>query len=377
MFDLVHDKTKYCHDHSLSLSTGEADWVRSMIAQWQSTAEQTGAILVPFCGHDSVPWDYLVWKMQQLLRRDCQDDLESVTFWDEFRLTAPGGTLATLNASAEGKLDTPPMSSSSSSSPSAETISIDPLLRVPVEQDDVNRADIPKRTIRRRKSKYRLKANLPTFIAPSNSPWDRHGDKRGRWTLPFVMAGVNAKVVQWSHALRQVGHTHLTYSEQQVVPNFRTAFCNYFGGAVSMMILMGNPLTHDLLKRFVFFQPGQGPSQERMETKNYQYITGEGVGVHGNRVQVALYFTKDVGCLETARMMVEAALCLAHTNECDLPISASNQTSGSCGGFYPPSVAFGDLLFDRILNEDTHYACKTFPSKDTKPTPRSTLRSRL
>ena len=36
--------------------TGETTWVKTMMNQWQSTAQQTGAILVPFCGHDSIPW---------------------------------------------------------------------------------------------------------------------------------------------------------------------------------------------------------------------------------------------------------------------------------------------------------------------------------
>ena len=352
-----------------------------MIAKWQSTAEQTGARLVPFCGHDSVPWDTLVMKLQQLLKEERHDDLVSVTFWDEFVLTAGGGTLATLSAAVEGKLETSPSSSSSSSSNNKKRDAhIDPLLQVSVEEESESGYDATttgdRRTRRKRKSEYRLKADLPTFIAPSQSPWDAPRTNSGgggsssssrRWTLPFVMAGVNAKVVQWSHAVRQMGSRHLRYSEMQVVPNFRTAFCNYFGGAVATTILASNPWTHSLLKRYAFFKPGQGPSAERMEYKNYQYITGEGIGAKGHRAQVALYFTKDVGCLETARMMVEAGLCLALTPDVELPMQG--------GGFGPPSVALGDGLFDRVLNEDTHYMGKTFPA--TPPKDQTRFRSRL
>jgi Saccharopine dehydrogenase NADP binding domain len=32
--------------------TGEVDWIRLMIHQWQTTAYATGSILVPFCGHE-------------------------------------------------------------------------------------------------------------------------------------------------------------------------------------------------------------------------------------------------------------------------------------------------------------------------------------
>jgi Saccharopine dehydrogenase NADP binding domain len=35
--------------------TGEVDWVKAMICQWQSTAQQTGAKLIPFCGHGAFP----------------------------------------------------------------------------------------------------------------------------------------------------------------------------------------------------------------------------------------------------------------------------------------------------------------------------------
>lgn len=31
--------------------TGEVDWVKAMICQWQETAQKTGARLIPFCGH--------------------------------------------------------------------------------------------------------------------------------------------------------------------------------------------------------------------------------------------------------------------------------------------------------------------------------------
>jgi len=31
--------------------TGEVDWVKAMLCQWQNTAQQTGAKIIPFCGH--------------------------------------------------------------------------------------------------------------------------------------------------------------------------------------------------------------------------------------------------------------------------------------------------------------------------------------
>lgn len=35
--------------------TGEVDWVKAMISQWQETAHKTGSRLIPFCGHGKSP----------------------------------------------------------------------------------------------------------------------------------------------------------------------------------------------------------------------------------------------------------------------------------------------------------------------------------
>lgn len=37
--------------------TGETDWVRKMIDQYDSVARASGSRIVHFCGHDCVPWD--------------------------------------------------------------------------------------------------------------------------------------------------------------------------------------------------------------------------------------------------------------------------------------------------------------------------------
>jgi hypothetical protein len=44
----------------------------------------------------------------------------------------------------------------------------------------------------------------------------------GRWTGPFIMAVVNAKVVLWTHALRQQGASKIMYREVQVHRDYST-----------------------------------------------------------------------------------------------------------------------------------------------------------
>eukprot|EP00527_Entomoneis_sp_CCMP2396_P001645 CAMPEP_0198147812 /NCGR_PEP_ID=MMETSP1443-20131203/37910_1 /TAXON_ID=186043 /ORGANISM="Entomoneis sp., Strain CCMP2396" /LENGTH=494 /DNA_ID=CAMNT_0043812299 /DNA_START=71 /DNA_END=1552 /DNA_ORIENTATION=- len=290
--------------------TGEVDWVRAMLSKWQTTAQETGARLVPFCGHDSIPWDMLTMKMQEeFAKKFPKDEMESVIFWDQIKGTPPGGTIATAQLAIQGK-----------SGVSAPKDAFDPFLRL----SDGS------------KSEYKGIMDLPSFIESSKSPWD---SQQKRWTMPFLMASINGKVVHWSHALRQSGSKQLKYTEIQVLPNFRTAFVTFFS-QVMMGMMMFNPITNSLLQKYVLPQAGQGPKMSSMQNKHYLYVTGEGIGKAGNRVQAAMYFSKDVGCLETARMMVEAGLCLAQEE---------GKLLASSGGFWTPSTAMGDLLLDRIL----------------------------
>lgn len=39
--------------------TGETDWVRKMIDQYDEVARVSGSRIVHFCGHDCIPWDIL------------------------------------------------------------------------------------------------------------------------------------------------------------------------------------------------------------------------------------------------------------------------------------------------------------------------------
>jgi short subunit dehydrogenase-like uncharacterized protein len=74
-----------------------------MILQHGDTAKKTGAKIVPFCGHDSIPWDLTVFKLNQLLKDEFKDDLQTVKVWDEGVLDGPGGTLQTMMLHLEGK----------------------------------------------------------------------------------------------------------------------------------------------------------------------------------------------------------------------------------------------------------------------------------
>jgi short subunit dehydrogenase-like uncharacterized protein len=306
--------------------TGEVDWVKAMVVQWSETAQASGAKMIPFCGHDSIPWDLCVMKLQETLQKECGDDLQTVTFWDEVRGAAPGGTIATALNMVAGK------------SIQAPRVAFDPFLKLPDGS----------------KSAFVSKAQNPVFLAKADSPWEGSHTKTTRWTMPFVMAAVNGSIVRWSHALRQSGSPALTYREYQVCPDFKSAFVNYASLALLGTMLL-NPLTLPLMKRFVLPKPGDGPSMKKMLHKHYMCIYGEGIGSGGNRAECIMYFPRDVGCLDTSRMLVESALCLVKD---DLPVKE--------GGFSTPSTGMGQALLDRLVRTGTYFAVRAVPPEEMR-----------
>jgi short subunit dehydrogenase-like uncharacterized protein len=304
--------------------TGEVDWVKTMVLKWQETAQKTGARLISFCGHDSIPWDLSTYKMTQVMKEEFGDDLQTVKFWDECTGSAPGGTLATAFSVIEGRTF------------KAAKAEFNPFLKL----SDGSR------------SKYDLQTAFPVIAKSTKSPWtSKH---KRKWVVPFVMAPVNGAVVQWTHALQQEGNPMLTYSETQVFNDFMTAVVSYLG-LIIFTGLMFNPITAYFLKHYALPKSGEGPSMKNMTEKPFSCIYGEGIGAQGKRVESIMYFDKDLGCLETSRMLVESGLTLAMSED---------KLSSSAGGFYSPAAGMGDVLLDRITQTGTYFQCR--PVTDSK-----------
>jgi short subunit dehydrogenase-like uncharacterized protein len=238
--------------------TGEVDWIKTMICTWQTTAQQTGAKIVPFCGHDSIPWDISAMLLQQKMHEEQNDSVHHMVFYDEMVGGAPGGTFATIMTNIEGK------------AVKAPRVEFDPFLRLPdgTKSSKVCNADL---------------SMLPRQLIPPQ--WNAlNADIKSspeKWTTPFVMALVNSQVVRWSYALRSIiGTSHkdttshdntITYSESVVHTNAATAYVNYVG-----MILFGsmllNPVTAYIMKQYLLPKPGDGPSMKSMENKRKFFL---------------------------------------------------------------------------------------------------------
>lgn len=93
---------------------------------------------------------------------------------------------------------------------------------------------------------------------------------------------------------------------------------------------------------------------DSMLKKAFLCVSGVGVGRAGNVAESILYFPTDPGCLETANMLIESALCLAKQDE-DLPVKT--------GGFWTPATGLGQVLLDRLMAMGTHFESQVVAPK--------------
>eukprot|EP00980_Cylindrotheca_fusiformis_P019167 scaffold6501_cov98-Cylindrotheca_fusiformis.AAC.1 len=295
--------------------TGEANWVELMMHQWQGTAQQTGAKIVPFCGLDMIPWDISTSQLvAELQRVDKREDLASVEFVDEFKSTPSGGTLETMQLSLRGE-KLPPIEGG-----------VEPLRETAKGSHHSNEFS------------HEVVFAFPNLDLPS-------AQRRPAYGSFFVMSVNNSRVVSWTQALRQ--GAPLSYREVVYNPDRKTAFCNTFG-TVFLVTAFLNPLTAKLMS-YVLPSPGQGPSMKAMIEDSYGAIYGKGTGTKGSKVESLIYFDKCPGYLETGRMLVESGLSLALSED---------SLSSSGGGFFSPAYGLGKVLLDRMVETGTHFSVR-------------------
>ena len=285
----------------------EGDWFKTMMAQWQATAKTTGAKLISFCGHDSVPWEYSVLKLDETIRGHSpydDEELETVKLMNESNGGPSGGTIATICLLMGGKGFSAPDS--------------DPFFQ---------KADGSVHP-------FRTNIDIPVAINKEVQPWN----DETCYTAPFFMSLVNAQVTDWSRSL--LGRPSISYREFSIHPDFKSAFANLCSTAAFVLLIL-NPVTEFLVKRFLTPKPGEGPSLEDMETKQFLSIYGIGTGSKGTQAESVMYVPKSAGYLATAQMLVEGGLTMALA-ESRLP------EPHQCGGFSSPAAALGDVYLERL-----------------------------
>ena len=285
--------------------TGEVQWMQRIIEKYQIGAEASGAKIVHTCGFDSIPSDLGVFFLQNEMQKQFQGPAQQV----KYRIVnmdggASGGTVASMmNMMEEAKVD-----------PSIlETLS-DPYSLNP--------------------------ANMPRGLDGQDQSSPEFDSIFAQWTAPFVMAGINTRVVRRSNALMSYAYgDQFRYDEAMLTgpgPSGYMKAAMVAGGSAMVMLLAAFSASRSLLKKVVP-KPGEGPSKEARE-RGFFDIEIYGVHASGSDkcIKVSVKGDKDPGYGATSKMLAESAVCLAKDS-----LSVG-------GGIWTPAAVMGEPLIERL-----------------------------
>lgn len=289
--------------------SGETPWVRRMIDEHQATAEASGARLVPSSGFDSIPSDLGVHALQQAAWEQFGAPATRVRMAVKaMRGGASGGTLASMLTIVE-------------------EVRRDPTVRKQIGNPYALCPEGQRRGVRQ-----------PEVMRPT------HDAVFGRWLGPFVMAAINTRVVHRSNALK--GHAYgkdFRYDESMMMgkgPAGAIAAGGLTAGLGAFVGAAATPGLSTLLAK-ALPQPGEGPSPEAQE-QGFFDIRFWGTTDDGERITAKVTGDRDPGYGSTAKMLGEAAACLAR----DVPA----RDERADGGFWTPASLLGDDLVRRLID---------------------------
>ena len=294
----VKNGTHYCD------LAGEAQWIRSMIDEHHDAAAETGAKIVHCCGFDSVPMDIGVWFLQKEAKERHGAYCSSIRMLvAATRGGASGGTIASmLNLIEESRRNRD-------------------IARVLVHPYSLNPPDM------RKGPDERDQQGL------------KYDEEAKAWTAPFVMAGINTKVVRRSHALADLPYgDDFRYAEAVMTGR---GIGGWFKGVV-VTVGLGALITgasfgwsRNLLKRFVLPEPGEGPDRDARENGFFN-LRQYGRLADGGLIKSKITGDRDPGYGSTSKMLSEAAVCLA------------KDSLAPGGGVFTPAAAMAEPYFKRL-----------------------------
>lgn len=286
--------------------TGEVQWIDRMLEKYEDKAKQSGARIVHCCGFDSIPSDMGAYFLQQQAQQKFGHYLPATKMAvNKIRGGASGGTIASaINLTKEAVQD-----------PSLRKKLLNPYLICPQPQQHTEK---------------NWDKNSAFFDQDFNA-----------WAAPFIMAGINTRVVFRSNALMDYKYgKDYEYSEVMLTGNKakskRTAKGMSFG-IKAFLVLAALAPTRWVLEKFILPKPGEGPTPHEQENGFFD-IRHFASNEQDEKMEIKVTGDKDPGYGSTAKMLSQAALCLA------LDVSAEEKA----GGFWTPSSIFGDKLITRL-----------------------------
>ncbi len=291
----VEAKTNYCD------ITGETQWIRRIIDKYHLTAKEKHIKIVNSCGFDSVPSDMGVYYSQKKVFEKTGKYAQMINM----RVAGAkggisGGTYNSLsNVLEEARVD----------KDVRKTLANPYGLNPEGKQFGPDKPDLRK----------------VIFDKVSNS-----------WIAPFVMAGINTKIVRRSHALIDFKYgSDFSYDEATLSGK---GILGKLKGYFSLIpIFLATRKKGSLIKKMVDYilpKSGEGPSEKTRISGYYNlrfYLT------YQNKTHISKVIgDMDPGYGSTSKMLAESAVCLA--------LDKTPETYG----ILTPSVALGDPLLKRL-----------------------------
>lgn len=295
----VESGTDYCD------LTGEVQWYKRMMDKYETQAKQSGARIVHCSGFDSIPSDLGVYFLQQQAQAKFGKMCSSVSLRvARLKGGASGGTIASMvNIAKEAAKD----------------------------------------------ANLRKELQNPYSICPAGHSFTRRQENISgakfdedfdQWAGPFVMAAVNTRVVHRSNALLNNAYGNdFIYSEAMLMGKGgkgKTRARNMGWGLNIFMLLAALGPSRWVLEKFFLPKPGEGPTPEEQLKGNFDYRF-VGKTEDGQVIKVKVTGDRDPGYGSTAKMLGQAAVCLANIKKEDKP-----------GGFWTPATIYQDDLIQRL-----------------------------
>ncbi|MDX1620737.1 MAG: saccharopine dehydrogenase NADP-binding domain-containing protein [Nitriliruptorales bacterium] len=287
--------------------SGETHWIRQMLDRHQRTAESNGARLVPCSGFDSIPSDLGVYVLQQAAQERFGQPATRIRMGVKaMRGGLSGGTLASMLNSVEQVR----------SDPSIRREIGNPYALCPEGQ--------------------RSGVRQPDVYRPE------HDDVFDSWLAPFVMAAINTRVVHRTNALLDHAYGEsFRYDEAMMTGAGPGGAAKAAGLTAGLGAFLGAAVTPGLDKLLpkVLPDPGEGPSPEA-QRKGFFDFRFWGTTGSGERLTAKVTGDRDPGYGSTAKMLGEAAACLA--------LDVSDRGERPPGGFWTPASLLGSQLVERL-----------------------------
>jgi short subunit dehydrogenase-like uncharacterized protein len=284
--------------------TGEPQWIRKMQLRHEADAIKSGARIVHCCGFDSIPSDLGV----HFLQSNASEQFGQTCARIDMRVVsmkggASGGTIASM---------------------------------INMVKEAVSDADLR----RELQDPYSLCPQNHQFTVTQPEVKIAYDAVAGGWITPFIMAGINTRVVHRSNALSNNSYGLEFKYEEAVVTGKgssgkRKAKVAHWG-VNALMFGLAVPPIRWLLEAAVLPKPGEGPS-EKAQLEGQFDIVFFGSTAQGETIQCRVTGDRDPGYGSTAKMLSQAAACLAK----DVP-------DGVPGGFWTPATILGDKLIKRL-----------------------------